>query len=70
MEEDACLKAHNDKRALHGASRLVWDKKLARHAKKWAKNLLKLGKKQHAKGTGEGENLFYGAAKDLHATTQ
>ena len=60
-DSTACLKAHNDKRKLHGAQALAWDAGLAQHAKDWAAELVKLGKLQHAANRpGEGENLFWG----------
>lgn len=40
VDPDACLKAHNEKRALHpGTPMLVWDDTLAQHAKTWADHL-------------------------------
>ena len=58
MEVDDCLKAHNDKRALHVASPLVWNTTLAQNAKEWAEQLVKLGGMVHSQGSGEGENLY------------
>ena len=40
----ACLKAHNERRALHGASPLVWDDTLVEHAQVWADHLAATGK--------------------------
>ena len=60
MDVDACLKAHNEKRALHKAPPLVWDATLARHAQSWANHLAnEVGHMEHAQGTGEGENLYW-----------
>lgn len=56
--KDACLKAHNEKRALHGSSPLVWDPTLAQHAQDWANHLASIEDLQHAQNTGEGENLY------------
>ena len=56
--ENACLKVHNYWRAQHGARALVWDATLARHAQNWANYLAASNTFEHAKNTGEGENLF------------
>ena len=61
MDKEACLKAHNDKRAIHGAKPLIWDGTLEQHAQKWADHLASTGSLVHASGTGEGENLYYGS---------
>ena len=58
MDANACLKAHNDKRALHGAPALVWDATLAQHAQKWADYLAATRTFDHEQNTGEGENLY------------
>jgi len=58
VDINACIQAHNAKRARHGAAPLVWDVTLARHAKEWAEVLARRGKSEHARGTGEGENLY------------
>ena len=58
LEENTCLEAHNNKRALHGASPLVWDATLAQHAQAWADHLVATGTFDHAQNTGEGENLY------------
>lgn len=58
MDQNACLRAHNAKRALHGASPLVWDAKLAQEAQAWANHLADIERMEHAQGTGEGENLY------------
>lgn len=59
MDVEDCLRAHNAKRALHqDTPALVWDAKLARRAKKWAKRLAKTGTLQHDPNLrSEGENL-------------
>jgi len=56
--EAACLKAHNDKRALHGSPPLVWNATLAQHALTWADHLAGLGRLEHEQNIDEGENLF------------
>ncbi|XP_078362815.1 ectin-like [Oculina patagonica] len=59
VDGDACLQAHNAKRALHqNTPALVWDATLAQHAKDWADVLAQNGSIHHATGTGEGENLY------------
>jgi len=60
VDHDACLQAHNAKRALHGASPLVWNDTLTQHAQTWADHLLSLDSLVHANGIGEGENLAWG----------
>jgi len=56
--QNACLKVHNYWRAQHGAPALVWDATLAQHAQAWANRLAATNTFEHAKNTGEGENLF------------
>lgn len=59
MDEYACLRAHNAKRALHAdTSPLVWDAKLAQDARAWADHLVRLGKLEHSSVAGQGENLY------------
>lgn len=58
VDPDACLQAHNAKRALHGAPALMWDDKLAQDAKNWADHLASIGYPVHAQNIDEGENLF------------
>ncbi|KAL9981257.1 hypothetical protein ACROYT_G009934 [Oculina patagonica] len=41
--ENACLRAHNERRALHGASPLVWDDALVQSAQVWADHLAATG---------------------------
>ncbi|KAL9981258.1 hypothetical protein ACROYT_G009935 [Oculina patagonica] len=53
-----CLKAHNTKRALHGAKPLTWDSSLARKAQAWALKLATKGVMEHAPWSGAGENLY------------
>lgn len=62
MDPDACLQAHNEKRALHGAPALVWDNKLAQDAKNWEDHLASTGRLVHAKNIAEGENLYSGSS--------
>lgn len=62
MDEAACLKAHNDKRALHqDTNALVWDPTLAEHALTWADYLAATGTFEHDdnRPSNEGENLYY-----------
>lgn len=57
-EKDACLQAHNDKRALHGTSALIWNSTLAQHAQEWAEYLVSINDLQHERNIDEGENLY------------
>lgn len=58
--ENACLKAHNDRRALHGASPLIWDDTLVQHAQVWVDHIAATGKMRHDPNRrGEGENLAW-----------
>merc|ERR1719228_1372676 len=52
------LKAHNKYRQLHHVSNLENDVALNIQATKWAKHLVKLGRMEHSKGTGTGENIY------------
>lgn len=61
MDEDACLKAHNDKRALHqNTEPLTWNDTLAQNAKEWADELIN-GKSGHDpdRDSNEGENIYW-----------
>lgn len=49
----------NEARKKKNLPALAWDTGLEASAKAWANNLVKLGKLQHASGTGQGENLAY-----------
>lgn len=70
VDPDACLKAHNEKRALHpGTPMLVWDDTLAQHAKTWADHLASKGTLEHAENTGEGENLYYFGTSGSYVAT-
>ena len=52
------MKAHNDRRALHGASPLIWDNTLVQHAQVWVDNIAATGVVQHDPNLGlEGENI-------------
>ena len=62
-EKDACLQAHNDKRALHGAAPLVWNSTLAQHAQEWAEYLRSNNSFEHAQNINEGENLYWRAGQ-------
>ena len=60
LTAEACLKAHNERRALHGASPLVWDDTLVEHAQVWADHLAATGKIHHDPNRdGEGENIAW-----------
>ena len=62
MDVDACLQAHNAKRALHqDTPALVWDATLAGHAKAWADHLAATGTFEHDMSSSEGENLYWAA---------
>lgn len=50
--------AHNKARREKGIPPLIWDKKLVRSAKEWAKHLGSVCKMYHEKGSGYGENLY------------
>ena len=59
VNQDACVRAHNAKRALHkDTSPLVWDAKLAEDAQAWADYLVTLGHMVHASVADQGENLY------------
>lgn len=60
MNQNACLQAHNEKRALHpGTPSLTWSTELAQEAQAWANHLANdLGYMQHSSETDEGENLY------------
>lgn len=58
--DSACLKAHNDRRVLHGASPLIWNDTLVQHAQVWADHLAATGAFEHDPNlNGEGENLAF-----------
>lgn len=58
--ENACLKAHNNRRALHGASPLIWDDTLVKSAQVWADHLAATGKVRHDPNlNGQGENIAW-----------
>ena len=61
MDEDACLAAHNAKRALHqDTNPLTWSDTLAQHAKAWADYLAENDEFHHDPNlNGEGENLYW-----------
>lgn len=64
MDEDDCLQAHNEKRALHqNTPDLVWDANLAQQAKDWADTLAYWRNLTHAGVTGQGENLYWGTGR-------
>ena len=59
VNQDACLQAHNAKRALHeDTSPLIWDAELAEDAQAWADHLVTLGKMVHSSVVDQGENLY------------
>jgi len=61
VDEDACLAAHNAKRALHqDTNPLTWSDTLAKNAKRWADELARDNKFEHDPNLkGEGENLSW-----------
>jgi len=61
------LAAHNAERARFGLKPLVWNAKLAEHAKKWSQSLAVSDMMEHsvaAADGGEGENLWFGTKGD------
>lgn len=58
------LAAHNQVRSRHGLPPLSWSKSLAKNAAMWADHLAteRSCKMQHAKGAGQGENLYWASA--------
>ena len=69
MDIDACVKAHNEKRAEHDAPPLKWDDGLAKEAQEWADHLANdVGHMEHAgpiKARGEGENLYWSESSSI-----
>ncbi|XP_073257922.1 Golgi-associated plant pathogenesis-related protein 1-like [Porites lutea] len=65
-----CLKAHNNRRALHGTPALVWNNSLTQHAQEWAEYLLSNGSLVHASGIDEGENLAWGYGPTFRTCVQ
>jgi len=59
---DRMLETHNGERALMGEPPLKWDPILAAHAAGWAEYLGGIGRLEHDRGSGEGENLWMGGA--------
>ncbi|XP_031559463.1 ectin-like [Actinia tenebrosa] len=59
VNEYECLRAHNTKRAIHGARPLTWDRSLVRDAEKWALELANNDEFKHSPWSGQGENLYY-----------
>jgi len=59
VNADTCLRAHNVKRAEHGARALTWDWSLTRDAEKWALVLANTNTFEHSPWNGQGENLYY-----------
>ena len=57
-KDAACLKAHNDMRSVHEATKLTWNATLAEHAQDWANELVRLDRLMHQPDIREGENLF------------
>ncbi|KAK2721080.1 hypothetical protein QYM36_003374, partial [Artemia franciscana] len=54
----ACLKAHNEYRALHNVKSLKLNKKLCKYAQEWAEKLSHDGQMMHRQNCIYGENLF------------
>ena len=65
MDKEACLTAHNAKRALHqNTNPLPWSDTLAQNAKAWADSMVETKTFEHDpdnKGV-EGENLFWSSS--------
>ena len=58
--ENACLKAHNERRALHGSIPLIWNDTLVQRAQVWADHLAATGVIEHDPNRGkEGENIAW-----------
>src|SRR5258707_4930654 len=66
---DQMLQAHNGERALMGEPPLKWDPILAAHATGWAEYLAGIGRLEHDRGSGEGQNLWMGEADAPPAQT-
>ena len=67
-DRQVALNIHNRERAAVGDSPLSWSTELEQHAVNYANHLSRYGcKLQHAKGTGQGENLYamYGGKGSL-----
>lgn len=63
--ENACLKGHNDRRALHGADPLVWNDTLVQRAQVWADHLAANNIIEHDPNlNGEGENIAFFQGRD------
>ncbi|XP_038987569.1 pathogenesis-related protein 1C-like [Phoenix dactylifera] len=60
------LKAHNEIRKLAGEKPYVWDKKLARYARRWAEQRREQCDTTHSHGP-YGENMFWGTGWDWKA---
>ena len=59
VDEYACLKAHNDKRALHqNTEPLTWSDTLAQNAKVWADRLATGSSGHDPDRDDEGENIY------------
>jgi len=70
VNQYACVRAHNAKRALHeDTSELVWDAKLAEDAQAWADHLVRLGHMVHSSVPDQGENLYMSWSKASTAAT-
>ncbi|XP_015769678.1 PREDICTED: protein PRY2-like [Acropora digitifera] len=64
--ENGCLKAHNDKRAIHNANPLIWNGTLTAHAQVWANQIAATGVVEHditIQGI-EGENIAWFKGQD------
>ena len=61
VDKEACLAAHNAKRALHqNTNPLTWSDTLAQHAKAWADFMVENGTFAHdPNNKDEGENLYW-----------
>ena len=72
MDVNACLAAHNAKRALHqNTEPLTWSDTLAQQAKAWADHLVETNTFQHdPNNTNAGENLYWSFSSTVGSCAQ
>ena len=74
VDPEACLKAHNEKRALHKDTQpLEWDDGLAGMAKVWADHMMKIGEMKHSTNQqrpDQGENLYWSSRGTASTCTE
>lgn len=71
--QEEVLRAHNECRKKHNTSQVTWSNDLAGKAQKWANQIAKKGKFQHAPSKqrkGEGENIACAKGKLSMVTVQ